>query len=99
MLFNTIVADHYEGRINMAVIKRINMAISVVFDTFNEISIFSYPVSYPAHHGWAPRKLFKMKVLRWLENAIFRVRFLQLQCHRGVILLIFEAEFTESVFT
>ena len=30
---------------------------------------------YGAHHGWARRKIFKTKVLRWLENAIMRLMF------------------------
>ena len=28
-----------------------------------------------SHHGWARRKIFKTKVLRWLENAIMRLIF------------------------
>ena len=38
-----------------------------------------------------------IKVLRWLENAVLRDRFLQIQLKRRAILLIFEAESTESV--
>ena len=30
---------------------------------------------YGAHHGWARRKIFKTKVLRWLENPIMRLIF------------------------
>ena len=26
---------------------------------------------YMAHHGWARNNIFKIEVLRWLENAIF----------------------------
>ena len=38
----------------------------VVLDTFSVLKILSYPVSTirPAHHGWARRTIFKIKVLR-----------------------------------
>ena len=63
---------------------------------FAEKSIVS-KVYYRTHHGWAQRKIFNVKVLRRVEDAILRDRFLQIQCHRRATLLIFEAEFTESV--
>ena len=34
---------------------------------------FASRVYYKAHHDWARRKIFKIKVLRGLENAILRL--------------------------
>ena len=37
-------------------------------------ALLSYPVSTGrAHHGWAQRKIFNIRVLRWPENAILGV--------------------------
>ena len=50
---------------------------------------------YRDHHGWARRKIFKMKVLRWLENAIMRLVFASTVSHKRAVVLSFE--FTESL--
>ena len=61
-------------------------------------------VYYMTHHGWGRRKKFEMKALRWLENAILGLVFANTVFYKSTILLIFEAillifeaEFTESV--
>ena len=48
----------------------------MVIDTFQcaRHSLVS-SVYYRANHGWTCRKLFKTKVLRWLENAILSLEF------------------------
>ena len=56
--------------------KRANMSIICCIRHFQCIKhslVFS--LYYGAHHGWARRKIFKTKVLRWLENAIMRLVF------------------------
>ena len=54
-------------------------------------------VYYRAHYGWGRRGKFEMKALIWLENAILGLVFANAVFYRSTILLIFEAEFTESV--
>ena len=54
-------------------------------------------VYYKAHLGWRLRLIFIIKVLRWLENAVLRFVFAKSMLHKRDILLLFEAEFTESV--
>ena len=51
---------------------------------------------YEAHRGWARRKIFLIKVLRWLENAVLRLVFTNSVFCKREMLLIFEAEFTGS---
>ena len=52
-------------------------------------------IYYRAHHGWAWRKISKMKVLRRLKKAILRLAFANTVFHKRIILLISFAEFTE----
>ena len=54
-------------------------------------------VHYQAYNGWALRKIFKIKGLRWLENAILKLDFVNTIFHRRAILLIFQAEFIERL--
>ena len=42
-------------------------------------------------------KKFEVKALRWLENAILELVLANTVSYKSTILLIFEAEFTESV--
>ena len=52
------------------------IAILLIFYTEytkNVLEILSYPESYKGPHGWARRKILKLKVLRRLENAILRL--------------------------
>ena len=44
-----------------------------------------YPVLFRAHYGWAGKKFFKLKVLRWPENAMLNLVF----ANRRANLLIF----------
>ena len=53
-------------------------------------------IYYRAHHGWARRKICKMKVPRRLKKAILRLAFANTVFHKRTILLISFAEFTES---
>ena len=39
------------------------------------LEMLSHPESTNGHHGWAWRKIFNLKVLRRLENAILRLIF------------------------
>ena len=48
-------------------------------------------------HGWGRRKKFEIKALRWLENAILGLVFANTVFYKSTILLVFEAEVTESV--
>ena len=43
------------------------------------------------------KKKFKVKALRWVENAILGVVFTNTAFYKSTILLIFEAEFTRSM--
>jgi len=43
------------------------------------------------------RKIFNIKALRWLENAMLKMDFENTVFHKRTMLLIFEAELTESV--
>ena len=54
-------------------------------------------VYYKAHIGWTRRHIFIVKGLRLLENALLRLVFANSVFHKRDILLICEAEFTESV--
>ena len=46
-------------------------------------------------HGWA-EKLFEIKALRWLENAILGLVFANTVFYKSTILQVFEADVTES---
>ena len=47
--------------------------------------------------GWARRKKFHKKSSQMLENAVLRLAFAKSAFYKRDKLLIFEAEFTESV--
>jgi len=81
--WSVIANGHYEYR-------RASLAI--------EYTILFYPHGYyRAHHGWAQRNIFKIKVFGLLENAILGLVFANTVFYKRATLLIFEAEFTESV--
>ena len=61
--------------------------------TESVLDILLYTESTMAHHGQALRKFFKKKMLRRLENAILHL----IVANNRATLLIFLAEFTESV--
>ena len=50
-----------------------------------------------AHGGWARQKIFRIEVLRWLENAILRLVFVNTVLYKRAMFVIFEAEFTDNV--
>ena len=69
-----------------------------VAKTRSVLDTLSYSVStILTPHGWGKRKKFEMKALRWLEYAILGLVFANTVFYKRDILLIFEAEFTESV--
>ena len=83
----SIVADHYWGRMaRIAVKNTINKLDSLVFCTY-----------YMAQHGWALRKIFKNKALRWVQNAMLKLDFVNSVFHKRAILEVFEEKFTEIV--
>ena len=45
---------------------------------------------------WLGRKKFEIKAVRWLENAILGLVFANTVFYKSTILLVFEAEVTES---
>ena len=47
-------------------------------------------------HGWGRRKQFEVKALRWLENAILGLIFVNTVFYKSTVLLIFEVEVTEK---
>ena len=62
---------------------------------FNVLDILSYPLSTVGPIMIVPgEKIFKIKALRWLGNAILRLVFAHTVFHKRAILLIFEAEAT-----
>ena len=66
--------------------------------TFNVLNILSNIVSAKGSTmvGLA-EKNFEIKAVRWLENAILKLDVANTVFHKRAILLIFEAEFTESI--
>ena len=54
-------------------------------------------VYYKDHLGCARRKIFLIKVLRWLENAVLRLVFANSMFYKRDILLTFAAEFAVRV--
>ena len=61
------------------------------------INTLTYSVStILTPHGWGRRKKFEIKALRWLENAILGLIFVNTVFYKSAILLIFEAEVTEK---
>ena len=68
-----------------------NKATLLIFQaevTESVVDILLYPESTMGLHDWAQRKLFKIKVLIWLENAIFRLVFANTVFHSNVATLL-----------
>ena len=71
------------------------MAVECTFDVLDILSyLFTY---YTAYHGWAQRKIFKIKALRLLQNAVLKLNFANTVFHKKAILLILVAELKERV--
>ena len=68
-----------------------------VSKTGNALDTLPYFVSTIGLTMMGLEKKFEMKAVRWLANAILGLVFANTVFHKGDILLIFEAEFTESV--
>ena len=58
-----------------------------------------FNVYYSTHDVWDRSKTFEIKALGWLKNGILKLVFVDTIFHKSSILLIFEAELTESVFS
>ena len=59
----------------------------VVFDTFNVLNILSYPVSIMGPTMVGPGEKFsKIKVPKWLKNAIMRLIFANIISHKRAVL-------------
>ena len=55
-------------------VQRKEVYASMVAQNFQCISILLYTVSnQKAHHGWTERKVFNVRVPRWLEKAVLGV--------------------------
>ena len=76
-------------------------AVLLIFEvefTESALNILLYPESTQGSSMAGPEKhFFKMRMLILLQNAILRLAFANTVFHQRSILLIFEAEFTESV--
>ena len=60
---------------NTVLHKRAMLLIVYLERTGCVLSIILYPELVWTHHGWARRKLLKTKVLRRLENTLFKIDF------------------------